>query len=70
MLLSFQLVTRNSCFTISHSFLVNNATFASDNRLRFKLNLLERIQQLITAVYDKVRDEKLQYNINREAAKT
>ena len=56
--------TAKSCF-----FLVNDITLASDNPLRFKRNLLERIQKLIITIEDKIRDEKLQYSINREAAK-
>ena len=37
----------------------------SDNLLYFGSNLLERIQKLT----DKIRDEKLQYDIKKEAAK-
>ena len=37
--------------------------------LCLKENLLERIQKLIMAIDDKIRDENLQYDINREAAK-
>ena len=48
---------------------MNDITLASDNPLRFKRNLLERIQKLIITIEDKIKDEKLQYNINREAAK-
>ena len=51
-----------------YSFLVNDVTFASYNNLRFRKNLSERIQKLIMKI-DEVRDEKLQYDINREAAK-
>ena len=47
-------------------FLVIDATTASDNPLRFRKNLLERIEKLIDK---KIRDEKLQYDVNREAAK-
>ena len=50
------------CTTKPYSFLVIDATLASDNSLRFIKNLLERI------IY-KIRDEKLQYNINRKTAK-
>ena len=35
----------------------------------FKDNLIDRIQKLIMTSDDKVKDEKVQYNINREAAK-
>ena len=50
------------CTPKPHSFLVIDDTFGSDNPSGFKRNLLERI-------YDNIVDEKLQYNVNREAAK-
>ena len=50
-----------------YSLLVIDATFASDNALRFRQNLLERIQKLIMTIDDKIRDKILQYNINRKA---
>ena len=46
-----------------------DATHASDNPLHFRKNLLERIQKLIMAVDDKIRYEKLQCDVDREAAK-
>ena len=52
-----------------HSFLIIDATLASDNHSRFRKNLFERIQKLIMKIDDKIIDEKLQYNIYREAAK-
>ena len=52
-----------------HSSLVIDTTLASDNLLHFRKNLLERIEKLIIAVDGKIRDEKLQYNVDREAAK-
>ena len=51
------------------SFLVVDTTFASENRLRFRTNLIERIKKLIMTTDDRIRGEKLQYDINREAAK-
>ena len=48
-------------------FFVNYTTLASNNSSRFRKNLLERIWKLIMTNDDKVRDEKLKYNINREA---
>ena len=48
---------------------------SSDNPLRFKENLLYikdkciYIYKLIMRIDDKIRDEKLQYDSNREAAK-
>ena len=47
-------------------FLINDATLASDNPLRFRKNLFF-IYNKIMAIDDHIRDEKLQYNINREA---
>ena len=49
--------------------LVIDATLASDNPLSFRKNLSEIIQKLIMKINDKIRDEKLQYDISREAAK-
>ena len=42
-------------------------TLASDNHLRFRKNLSERIEKLIMTINDKIRYEKLQYDNNREA---
>ena len=49
--------------------LVIDTTPASDNPLRLRKNLLERIEKLIMKIDDKIKDEKLKYDINREAAK-
>ena len=49
-------------------FLVTDISLASDNPLSFRGNLLERIQQLIMTIGEKIRDKKLQYDIHREAA--
>ena len=57
------------CTAKSYSFLVIDATHASDNPSLFRKNPLERIQKLIMTTDDNVRDEKFQYDINREAAK-
>ena len=46
-----------------YSFLVIDSFLASDNSLCFRKNLSERIEM------KKIRDEKPQYHINREAAK-
>ena len=48
------------CTGKPYSFLVIDATLASDNPLHFRNNLLERIQKLIMTTDDKIRDEKLQ----------
>ena len=37
---------------------------------RFRKNVLERIIKLIMTIDDKIMDENLQYDINREEAKT
>ena len=57
------------CTSKTYYFLVNDTTLASDNPLRYRCNLLERIYKLIMTIEDKIRDEKLQYDINRETAK-
>ena len=44
-------------------------SLASDNSSRFRKNLLERIWKLIITTNDKIKSEKLQYIIDREAAK-
>ena len=51
------------CTAKSYSFLVVDAILESANPSRFRKNLLERIQKLID---DKIRDEKLLYDNNRE----
>ena len=56
------------CTEKPYSSLVIDSTFASDNLLRFRKNLVDLIQKLIITI-DKIRDEKLQYDINRETAK-
>ena len=57
------------CTAKPYSFLVIDATLASDNLSRFRRNSLERIQILIMKINDNIRDEELQYDINRESAK-
>ena len=44
-------------------------SLASDNSSRFRKNLLERIWKLIITTNDQIKSEKLQYIIDREAAK-
>ena len=53
----------------SCSFLLTDTTLASDNPLCFTKNLLERIYKLIMITDDRIRSEKLQRNINKEAVK-
>ena len=50
-----------------YSFLVNDATLASDNPLKFRK--IFSVYSKIMTIDDQIRDEKLQYDINREAAK-
>ena len=57
------------CTAEPYSFLVNDTTLLSDNWLRFRNNLFELIYNKIMTVDDQIKDEKAQYNINREAAK-
>ena len=48
---------------------MTDTTITSDNILHFRKNVLERIQKLIIVFDDRIRDEKIQRDINREAAK-
>ena len=56
------------CTAKQYSFSVNDTTLASNNTLRFRKNLFNNITKIMT-INDQIRDEKIQYNINREAAK-
>ena len=47
----------------------NTTLASSDNPLRFIKNRLEGIQKLIITIDDKIRDEKLQCNINKKQQK-
>ena len=47
--------------------MVINTTLASNNSSRFRKNVLQRILKLVIIIDDKIRDEKLQYDIKREA---
>ena len=57
------------CSAEPSSILVIGIFIASDNSSNFRKNLPERIQKLTTTIDDKINDEELQYNINREATK-
>ena len=57
------------CTTGPYSFLVNDTTLPSDDPLRFRKNLLEYYIIKIMTIEDQIKDEKLQYDINREATK-
>ena len=50
-------------------FFVINTTLASDNPLRFRKNLSRKNIEITMTINDKIRDEKLQYDINKEAVK-
>ena len=52
------------CTAKPYSFLVNDATLASDNPLRFRKNyIIKQTKQI------QIRDGKLQYDVNRESTK-
>ena len=55
------------CTAEPYSFLVNDTTLASDNPLRFRKLFLKYNKNHDN--YDQIRDEKLQYDIDRKAAK-
>ena len=52
-----------------YSFLVNDTTLPSDDPLRFRKNLLGQYIIKIMTIEDQIKDEKLQDDINREAAR-
>ena len=60
----------NKCTVKPYSFFVFDTTLASDNLLCFRKNLTERTYKSMMTIYNKIKDEKLQYDINREEAKT
>ena len=56
----------------TYCFLVNDTTLSSDNPLGFSKNLLKFLEQIynkIMTIDDQIKDEKLQYDINRETIK-
>ena len=57
------------CPAKPYCFLVIDTTLASKNPSCIRKNLLKRIWKLLTAIDDKIKDEKLQCDINREAAR-
>ena len=57
------------CTAELYFLLVNDTTLPSDNPLRFRKTLLKQIYNKIITIDDHIRDEKVQYDINREAAK-
>ena len=57
------------CTTKPYSFLVIDATLASDNPSRFRKNLLVRMWKLIMKINDKIRDKKQQYDIDKSLQK-
>ena len=50
----------------SYYFLVNDATVASVNPLRFRRNILEKIYKIIMTIDHKIKDGNLQNKISRE----
>ena len=57
------------CTEQPYSFLVVDTTLASDDSLHFRKNLAEKVENIMLGIHDKIRYKKLQYDINREAAK-
>ena len=57
------------CTKEPYSFLVNDTTLQSDNPLRFRYNLFGEYNNKIMTIDDQIKSEKVQYDINREAAK-
>ena len=66
--IDFMKIYKN-CPTETYSFFVNDATLPSNKSLGFRKNLLKWIDNKIIKIDDQIKEEKLQYDINREAAK-
>ena len=60
--------TYKKCISEPYSFLVIDTMLTSNNPLRFKKIFLKYIIKIMT-INDQIRDENLEYDINREAAK-
>ena len=56
------------CIAKPYPFLVVDTTLSSEYPLRFRKKFLKQIYNKIMAIDDQIRDEKLQYDINRKAA--
>ena len=56
-----------TCTAEPYYFLVTDAILAWNNLSHFRKNLLDEIWKLIMMTDDKIRDEKLRFNINRDA---
>ena len=52
-----------------YSFIVIDNTLASDNPSGIRMNLIQIIKKLTMTIDDKIRDEKLHCDINKETAK-
>ena len=50
-------------------FFVDDTTLPLDNPLKLRKNILKKLYNKIMTIDDQIKDEKLQYDINREAAK-
>ena len=66
--IDFMKIYKN-CPTETYSFFVNDTTLPSNKSLGFRKNLLKWIDNKIIKIDDQIKEEKLQYDINREAAK-
>ena len=53
----------------TYSLLFNDTNFPSHNPLRYRKNILKYVYNIIIAIDNQIRDEKLQHDINRDAAK-
>ena len=58
-----------NCTAKSYSLLMTDTAHAPDSHLHFIKFLLQRIRKAILKIDDKIKDEELKYDTNREAAK-
>ena len=59
-----------TCIANPCCFWVIVATLASDNPLDFRKNLSEKVSKPVMTIDDNIRDEKMQHDFNKEAAKS
>ena len=64
-ILNIESFITKKCTTKLYCFLVTDTTLASNIHLCFRTNVLN----LIMKIYGKIRDEKLKYDIDKEATK-
>ena len=61
-------IETTECIKEKYYFLVNETTFVSDD-LHFRKNLTEQFWKIIKTIDERIRVEKIQYDLQKEAIK-